>query len=57
MNGHGNDFMETCAMRDDNHKPALTTKRRRGNFQPIRLIESKESHQVSMTFCLRFEIV
>ena len=57
INCHGNDFMETCAMRDNNHKPALTTKRRRGNFQPIRSIESKESHQVSMTFCLRFEIV
>ena len=57
MNGHGNDFMETCAMRDDNHKPALTTKQCRGNFQPIRLTESKESHQVSMTFCLKFELV
>ena len=57
MNGRGNDFMETCAMRDDNHKPALTTKRRRSNFQPIRLIENKESHQVSITFCLRFDIV
>ena len=57
MNGHRNDFMETCAMRDDNHKPALTSKRRRGNFYPLRLIESKESHQVSMTFCLRFAIL
>ena len=57
MNGHRNDFMETCAMRDDNHKPALTTKRRRGNFYPLRVIENKKSHQVSMTFCLRFAIL